>query len=54
MSPVEWHYAHGDQKAGPVWKQQLRNYQAPPLDPAVDEALNAFITQRKGEIIPEF
>ena len=37
-------------RANAIWKQLLREYQAPPLDPAVDEALEAYITRRKEEI----
>lgn len=32
------------------WKQLLREYQAPPIDPAVDEALRDFIVRRKNEL----
>ena len=30
----------------------LREYEAPPLDPAIDEALQAFIAKRK-EVLPD-
>jgi trimethylamine--corrinoid protein Co-methyltransferase len=36
------------------YKQLLRQYEPPDLDPAIDEALQAFITQRKTEIKPEY
>ncbi len=36
-------------RANTIWKRLLDNYEAPPLDPAIDEALQAFITKRKGE-----
>jgi trimethylamine--corrinoid protein Co-methyltransferase len=36
------------QRANAMWKKQLAEYEAPPLDPAVDEALLAFMTQRKA------
>lgn len=42
------------QKANGRYKTLLRQYEAPPLDPAVDEALQAFIAQRKAEIKPEY
>lgn len=43
-----------DQKANTEWKRLLKSYEAPPLDPAVDEALVAFMTRRKVEIKPEY
>jgi trimethylamine---corrinoid protein Co-methyltransferase len=36
------------QRANTKWKQQLAEYTPPPLDPAVDEALVAYMTQRKA------
>ena len=42
------------QKANGRFKQQLRAYQPPQLDPAIDEALQAFIVKRKAEIKPEY
>ncbi|MBT4521668.1 MAG: trimethylamine methyltransferase family protein, partial [Halieaceae bacterium] len=35
------------QRANGQWKQMLNDYQAPPIDPAVDEALQEFINKRK-------
>jgi trimethylamine--corrinoid protein Co-methyltransferase len=35
-------------RANAIWKRMLNEYEAPPLDPAIDEALNAFIDQRKA------
>ena len=32
------------------WNQLLKDYQAPPIDPAQDEALKAFVAQRKAEL----
>jgi trimethylamine--corrinoid protein Co-methyltransferase len=32
------------------WNQILKDYQAPPLDQAKDEALQEFIAKRKAEI----
>ncbi|MAT98209.1 MAG: trimethylamine methyltransferase [Anaerolineaceae bacterium] len=42
------------QRANGRYKQLLRQYQPPDLDPAIDEALQTFITQRKAEIKPEY
>ena len=36
-------------RANRVWKQLLSDYQQPPLDPAIDEELSAFVTRRKAE-----
>jgi len=36
-------------RANKIWKQMLNDYEAPPLDPAIDEALLDFIARRKGE-----
>ena len=35
-------------RANALWKKQLAEYVAPPLDPAVDEALLDFINRRKA------
>ena len=35
-------------RANTLWKKMLNEYEAPPLDPATDEALLAFIEQRKA------
>lgn len=37
------------QRANTQWKNMLNEYQAPALDPAIDEALLAFIERRKSE-----
>ncbi|MBK8901335.1 MAG: trimethylamine methyltransferase family protein [Anaerolineaceae bacterium] len=42
------------QKANGRYKTLLRQYEAPDLDPAIDEALQAFMAQRKAEIQPEY
>ena len=42
------------EKANGRYKQLLRQYQPPPLDSATDEALQAFLAQRKEEIEPEY
>ena len=36
-------------RANGIWKRMLREYEAPPLDPAIDEALVDFINRRKSE-----
>lgn len=38
------------QRANAVWKQMLKQYEAPPLDEAIAEELNAFAEQRRAEI----
>lgn len=35
-------------RANKIWKQMLNNYQPPPLDPAIDEALLEFMAKRKA------
>ncbi|HEX8758102.1 MAG TPA: trimethylamine methyltransferase family protein [Steroidobacteraceae bacterium] len=35
-------------RANSVWKKQLAEYEAPPLDPAVDEALLDYMSRRKA------
>jgi trimethylamine--corrinoid protein Co-methyltransferase len=37
-------------RANAIWKKMLREYEAPALDPAVSEALTAFIAQRKASM----
>jgi trimethylamine--corrinoid protein Co-methyltransferase len=37
-------------KANKVWKQMLKDYEAPPLDEAIAEELNAFAAHRRAEI----
>jgi trimethylamine--corrinoid protein Co-methyltransferase len=34
-------------RANTIWKQMLAEYQQPPLDPAIDEALEDYVTRRK-------
>jgi trimethylamine--corrinoid protein Co-methyltransferase len=36
------------QRANASWKKQLASYEAPPLDPAVDEALQDYMNRRKA------
>jgi trimethylamine--corrinoid protein Co-methyltransferase len=38
------------ERANAIWKQLLAEYVAPPLDPAVAEALDAFVARRKRKI----
>ena len=35
------------QRANKIWKKMLKEYEAPKIDPAIDEALNEFIQKRK-------
>ncbi len=39
-----------EQRANQIWKQLLQEYQQPPIDPAVDEALQDYVARRKREI----
>ena len=36
------------QRAKGIWESMLKDYQAPPIDPSVDEALLDFMARRKG------
>ena len=38
------------QRAHEKWRSMLRNYEAPPIDPAVDEALKDFIDSKKAAV----
>jgi trimethylamine--corrinoid protein Co-methyltransferase len=38
------------QRANTVWKQLVAEYEAPPLDPGIREALEEYVTRRKAEI----
>jgi trimethylamine--corrinoid protein Co-methyltransferase len=38
------------QRANAIWKRMLREYEAPPIDPGVDEALGEFIAKRKASM----
>ena len=40
------------QRANRIWKQLLEEYEAPPLDPAIDEELRDYVARRKREIPP--
>jgi trimethylamine--corrinoid protein Co-methyltransferase len=37
------------QRANKIWTRMLNEYEAPPLDPAIDEALIDFVNRRKAE-----
>jgi trimethylamine--corrinoid protein Co-methyltransferase len=41
------------QRANRIWKELLETYQPPPLDPAIDEALQAYVERRKAGAAPE-
>ncbi len=36
-------------RATKIWKQLLADYEAPPLDPAIDEELEDFVARRVAE-----
>ena len=38
------------ERATAIWKTLLKDYEQPPLDPAIAEALDAFVAKRKEEI----
>ena len=42
------------QRANAVWKRRLAEYEAPPLDDAIDEALLDYIARRKAELPDQF
>lgn len=37
------------ERANAIWKQMLAEHSDPPLDPAIDEALTAYVARRKAE-----
>jgi trimethylamine---corrinoid protein Co-methyltransferase len=37
------------ERANAIWKHLLADYEQPPLDPAIDEALAVFVQRRKAE-----
>jgi trimethylamine--corrinoid protein Co-methyltransferase len=39
-----------EQRANQIWKQLLKEYQQPPIDPAIDEALREYVIRRKQEM----
>ncbi len=42
------------QRANTIWKRQLAEYEAPPIDDGVDEELREFVARRKDELPDEF
>ncbi len=42
----------GTDRANAIWKDLLRTYEQPPLDPGIDEALSEYVARRKEEIHP--
>ncbi len=36
-------------RANAIWKRMLEQYEPPPIDPSIDEALVDFISRRKSE-----
>jgi trimethylamine--corrinoid protein Co-methyltransferase len=38
------------QRANAIWKRMLADFEAPPLDPSVDEGLRTFMDKRKAEM----
>src|SRR6476646_1030869 len=36
------------QRANRIWKRMLAEYEAPPIDPGIDEALNEYVSKRKA------
>ena len=43
-----------EQRANKKWKEMLKNYKQPPLDPAIDQALLSFITDKKNSMPDEW
>ena len=41
---------NASERATGIWKKTLAGYVAPPLDPAVREAINAYVARRTGEL----
>ncbi len=40
-------------RANAIWKQQLADYEPPPIDPAIDEELQEYMARRKAEMPDE-
>jgi trimethylamine--corrinoid protein Co-methyltransferase len=38
-----------ERRANAIWKQLLREYEQPPLDPAVEDALSDYVARAKRE-----
>ena len=47
---VERGQVTAEQRANQIWKQLLSEYQQPPLDPAIDEALADYVARRKRDV----
>ena len=48
-----WELAGGldtTQRATQIWQKALEIYEQPPLEPAISEALDAFVAKRKEEL----
>ncbi len=41
----------GTRRANGIWKELLRSYEEPPMDPALREELGAYVARRKREIV---
>ena len=39
------------QRANAIWKRLLREYEKPPIDPAIEEELEAYVAQRRQRIL---
>ncbi len=39
-------------RANALWKQMLKDYEPPPIDPGVDEGLRDYVARRK-EVLPD-
>ena len=40
------------QRANTLWKKIVADYEAPPLDPAIDEALADYADRRRRKLLP--
>ena len=47
---VESGSVNTEQRANQIWKQLLREYQQPEIDPAIDEALQDYVARRKRDL----
>ncbi len=41
----------GTERANAIWKELLKTYEQPALDPSIAEALDAYVARRKEEIV---
>ena len=41
---------NAEQRANTIWKRMLEEYQAPAIDPGVDEGLNDFMEKKKAAV----